>query len=309
VYTSDSIQVVPPDRWPHALDLLLTRLPADVRASQRLSLLSLLQRDPLQAAGLVGAFRDGAMLAACWVQLQAGRVANLWPVSPGDQRSPLATPLLQKAIDFAIARRATMVQSLLLTDTGPEADLLRRTGFDQMADLLYLSSASEQFPDSQPAAGLRFIPFSETERRRLAGILERTYDETRDCPALNGVRMAEDVLEGYRAVGRFRPDLWMIAQSRTEDIGCLLLAEHAPQRLWELVYMGIVPEARGRGLGLELTRYAQWLGRREKIERLLLAVDAANEPAIAMYAAAGFVCWDRRSVFVRVLQSTSSNLP
>jgi RimJ/RimL family protein N-acetyltransferase len=31
-----------------------------------------------------------------------------------------------------------------------------------------------------------------------------------------------------------------------------------------------------------------------------LAVDAANEPAIAAYAAAGFQAWDRRRVYLRV---------
>jgi ribosomal protein S18 acetylase RimI-like enzyme len=99
--------------------------------------------------------------------------------------------------------------------------------------------------------------------------------------------------------------LWLIAQLCNEDIGCLLLADHAPEPIWELVYMGIVHEARGRSLGLEMTRYAQWLARRENVERLVLAVDAGNEPAVAMYAAAGFTCWDRRSVFMRLLRASS----
>jgi hypothetical protein len=33
-----------------------------------------------------------------------------------------------------------------------------------------------------------------------------------------------------------------------------------------------------------------------------LAVDAANEPAIRMYAAAGFQAWDRRSVYLKMCQ-------
>ena len=36
-------------------------------------------------------------------------------------------------------------------------------------------------------------------------------------------------------------------------------------------------------------------------QRLVLAVDAANEPALRTYAAAGFQAWDRRSVFIRVM--------
>jgi hypothetical protein len=41
---------------------------------------------------------------------------------------------------------------------------------------------------------------------------------------------------------------------------------------------------------------------------LVLAVDAANEPAIATYAAAGFAGWDRRSVFVRIVNNESTAL-
>ena len=43
------------------------------------------------------------------------------------------------------------------------------------------------------------------------------------------------------------------------------------------------------------------LSRRFGAQCTVLAVDAANEPAIGMYAAAGFAAWDRRSVFVRML--------
>ena len=66
--------------------------------------------------------------------------------------------------------------------------------------------------------------------------------------------------------------------------------------------MGVAPEARGQGIGLEITRQAQWLAAREHAERLVLAVDAANQPAIDVYAAAGFTGWDRRSVFVHMLK-------
>ena len=38
----------------------------------------------------------------------------------------------------------------------------------------------------------------------------------------------------------------------------------------------------------------------ERVPRLVLAVDVRNEPALATYAAAGFINWDRRSVFLKV---------
>jgi ribosomal protein S18 acetylase RimI-like enzyme len=119
----------------------------------------------------------------------------------------------------------------------------------------------------------------------------------------------DDVLEGYRAVGRFRPERWQNARSDNHDVGCLLLADHGPESSWELMYMGLAPEARGRGFGLEITRHAQWLASRDNVERLLLAVDASNYPALAMYAQAGFEIWDRRSVFARAfVDKTEANV-
>jgi RimJ/RimL family protein N-acetyltransferase len=91
--------------------------------------------------------------------------------------------------------------------------------------------------------------------------------------------------------------LWWIVQSKNRDVGCVLVAEHTPQ-LWELVYLGIEPAMRGQGLGLEATRAVQHIALKHGVERLVLAVDSANNPAIDLYAKAGFLAWDRQSVFV-----------
>jgi ribosomal protein S18 acetylase RimI-like enzyme len=132
--------------------------------------------------------------------------------------------------------------------------------------------------------------------------LEQTYEGTLDCPALNGVRRLEDVVEGYRATGSFRTENWLIARESGRDIGVLLLTDHPSARHWELMYMGVVSAARGRELGRQITRHALWLARCADVERVVLAVDAANRPALAMYERAGFAAWDRRSVFVRFLR-------
>jgi ribosomal protein S18 acetylase RimI-like enzyme len=67
----------------------------------------------------------------------------------------------------------------------------------------------------------------------------------------------------------------------------------------EIVYLGVVPECRGRGIGYALTRQAQWIASLAERERVVLAVDAANRPAISAYETAGFIAWDRRTVLIR----------
>jgi RimJ/RimL family protein N-acetyltransferase len=49
-----------------------------------------------------------------------------------------------------------------------------------------------------------------------------------------------------------------------------------------------------------MVRYAQWRAGQAGRARLVLAVDAANGPAIRLYAAAGFQAWDRRTVYARI---------
>jgi ribosomal protein S18 acetylase RimI-like enzyme len=109
----------------------------------------------------------------------------------------------------------------------------------------------------------------------------------------------EDVIAGYQATGVFRSELWQIIRKDGVEVGVLLLADHTSAGHWELVYMGLVPAARGHGWGRQITQHAQLLAQRAEIERIVLAVDSANSPALAMYRTAGFEKWDRRHVYVR----------
>ena len=85
------------------------------------------------------------------------------------------------------------------------------------------------------------------------------------------------------------------------------LADHPRNRQFELVYVGVRPESRGRGLGLIATRHAQLAARSAKRAKLSLAVDATNEPAVRIYHTAGFEVWDRRSVFLKELKAESGH--
>ena len=121
------------------------------------------------------------------------------------------------------------------------------------------------------------------------------------------MRDVADVLDGYRPNGPFDPARWLIVQADGADVGCLLLADQPRFDQWELMYIGVVPEARGRGLGLAMVRHAQWMAAQAGRQRLVLAVAADNHPAIAMYAAAGFITWDIRSIFLRPLATRSEH--
>jgi ribosomal protein S18 acetylase RimI-like enzyme len=286
-----------------ALELAWVYLARPDRDSQITRLLGQAETKPELLDGLLQARRGNRVVGAIWAQLQLGRSAfmSLPHVVSGE---PVATgsELLESLLEVLRRHQTRLAQALLTADYGEEFDLLRAAGFEHFADLLYMASVDRAFPDQPPAGDLEFETYSEQQQDRLCRIIERTYVGSQDCPRLSGVRRMSDVVAGYRATGTFDPSRWLFLRNGGNDVGCLLLAEHAPQKQWEVAYIGLEPEARGRGWGIAAVRQAQWLARRARVEKLLLAVDAANAPAIATYAAAGFTAWDRRTVMLRIFE-------
>ena len=113
------------------------------------------------------------------------------------------------------------------------------------------------------------------------------------------MRKTEDVLAGYRSAGGFDPGWWLIARHADCDVGCLLLADQPGQDRMELLYMGLAAGARGHGLGDSLPVMPSGLPGELGRTRLVLAVDAANTPAIRTYEAVGFETWQRRRMYAR----------
>ncbi len=294
------VQKALPGDQAQALELLFSHLPAADRGNQVARFLAESAGSP--PAGLWVGYRRKRLVAAGLAEVHPGRTAVVFPPRlVADEPPATARELLAGVVADLLRQGVQLAQALLETDHGPDADLLVACGFRHVSNLLYLMSVQSSFPTSRPSDGLEFAAYAAKERQRMARLVERTYQGSLDCPAMDGVRGIEDVLEGYRAAGVFDPNRWIIVRHRETDIGCMLLTDHPQNNQWELVYLGVVPEARGHGWGVAMVRSAQWLARQAGRPRLVLAVDAANLPAIATYATAGFVAWDHRSVYLRVL--------
>jgi mycothiol synthase len=251
---------------------------------------------------LSGGYAGGRLVTAALVQLHLGHTADVWPPRISEHQPREIVRELMSAVDAELAGRdVSSAQVLLETDTGRDAELLEELGYHRVANLLYLVSLAGQFPTSQPSDGLEYVAYSPVEHERFAAIVERTYVESLDCPRSDRADCIDGILARYRGTGVFDPARWLIAIRAGVDVGCLLLSDYPSENQWELIYMGVVSEARGHGHGLAMVRHAQWLARQAGRDRMTLAVDDENAPAIAVYAAAGFIAWDHRSAFVRNL--------
>ena len=276
-----------------ACRLVFRRLPATLHPQQ----MAALTGDEV----LLGGYRGSRLVGAVLAQPQAVDAATLWPPQVlDDESSETAGELLAAAMRQLAQRQVRLVQTLLETDAQPEAAVLLAGGFSHATDLLYLDCHEGVFPTTRPETSLAFESVETAGPERLVRVVEATYVETLDCPVLNGVRSVADVLAGYRASGVFDSHAWLIASHAGRDVGCLILTAYPEHGFWELTYMGVVPGGRGHGWGADLARHAQWLARQAGQPRLVLAVDARNDPAIRAYAGVGFHAWDRRSVYLKM---------
>ncbi len=251
------IERAAPDRWRAALELVFCEISAETREPHIAALLDEAQRKERDLSGLFVARKDERVVAAVWGSGATGRVAILWPPQTCEpQETASIDALLSAALEHLAQSDVRLAQAALGVDAHERAALLLRHDFSHMADLLYMACPVGPRPPHSPEGPFEFVVSDEIDAARLAEVVAATYEQTLDCPALNGVREIDEVLAGYRACGIFEPALWLIVRRGARDVGCLLLADHPEHDQFEIVYAGLVPAARGHHEGTWLARAA-----------------------------------------------------
>jgi ribosomal protein S18 acetylase RimI-like enzyme len=305
---STSTEVVPcaPGRRAEALGLLYRRAPDPLRASLVAEALGDADSGDLDLSGLWVALRRGRVVAVMLTQSLAGRAAAVWPpeVEPSWRRRALGSALVRSALDDLRARGYRVAQALL-DDSTPRAcaSALAAGGMPRVTSLVYLGrNTRASLPADGPAPRLEWAGFGPETEAEFRSVLTRTYLGSLDMPELEGVRSLDDVMQGHQAAGRFDPVRWRLGRlpGEPDARALLLLADQPDREAWEVAYLGLTPEARRRGLGRQALAHALDLARPHR-ERLELAVDTRNEPAMRLYRASGFLPFDRRDVYLAVL--------
>jgi GNAT superfamily N-acetyltransferase len=154
--------------------------------------------------------------------------------------------------------------------------------------------------------GFSWEDYKSSRDQDFAELIQRTYVESLDCPALSGVRDIKDIMAGHKATGLFQPHRWRLVRVDGRPAGCILLAENPLRRVLEVAYMGICPEHRRQGIGRALINSALGLAYHERFEKVTLAVDSRNEPAMRLYLGFGFMETTRRRALIKVHDSSST---
>lgn len=302
VDTTVQVQRSPASRQPAALRLALAALSADERNSQIRTIVADLKSGRNSTDGLWDATRGGELVGAVWTYAMPGRQAIVWPPQlVATEPEATANEILNAALAALGERGVLIAQAVLPFDKDIGSERLGRVGFSHLAVLQFLVAEEDRFPRVVPATALEFVPVTASDLSQLGELIEATYIGTLDCPGLDNVRATSDVLAGYLATGVSQTEHWYFVRNGGANVGCLLLSSFPEHAQWELTYMGIVPAARGRGWGREIALQSQWFARRAGVAQVTLAVDEKNEPAKKLYAAAGFVPWEKRHAWFKLL--------
>ncbi len=297
----------PPSKRRQALERVL----ATVSSDQRGSIIATLRPEAEQGvdvfAGLAIAEIRQQVVGAAWLQPQVGRTATLWPADTDDSLSHDSVLQLNRlALSATDTFSTSLVQTLLSSsDQGTAAHLLA-LGFVHLADLKYLMHLVPSRVTA-PDCHIRLLSPATNFGREFEQLILQTYESTLDCPGLEGLRDIRDVLDGYRTIGTHDPALWHLVEWRSDKVGVVLLAPYPESRQWELVYMGVVPRARGNRIGEAILAEVRFRASMEGIEQIVLAVDAANVPALHMYEAANFTEWSTRAAYVKRIRANDTN--
>lgn len=253
---------------------------------------------------LLVAVEGDIVVAAAWAQPSPGKAAALW-APEWDRKRPkdaqvAETALVAAAAEACDAAGVAMTQTLFEVSDDARIASVLQAGYYKIATLQYLGR-SIHGADRKVTQDdvLTFEPYSPREHGRFKRLLTATYIDSLDCPGLEAYRDLDDVLAGYRATGIYDPRHWLLASCEGEDMGVVLIAEHPGADQAELIYMGLAPEARGRGYGMRLVRQAIAEAAVIGVDQLMVAVDDGNIPARRVYERAGFAAWAKRYVYVR----------
>src|SRR6266542_1715497 len=181
-----------PDELVAAFTLIFRRFPEDERTPRTLRALRLVSDGELPAEGVrVVAGADGLLGALVCVALP-GASGLVWPPQTADDtcREAVEDALLRDGLGWLRSCGVKLLQTLLLPAETCSAAPLERNGFRHVTGLLYMrhllnARTKAALPEGPP---LSYRTYAEPDCADFHDALMRSYEDTLDCPELNGVR-------------------------------------------------------------------------------------------------------------------------
>lgn len=294
-----TIDIPAADEIRPALERLLGRGEIQDLALQVDALLTAAHSGEVSLEGLRVARINGQIVGAVMAVCQPDGTAHVWPPTL-DFHAPRETDvaLATACRDWVAQSGATIAQCLTALDDHATQQLLERVGFERLTELACWQHELVDIPHAPLPEHCEVIQYSPETVDAFERVIEQTYAGSQDCLALRGRRSAKDCLAAHQLAADAETRLWQLYRCGSQDVGIVLCADHRDQRMWELLYLGVVNNYRQQGFGLAMLCEALWNARDAEAEGLYLAADVANIAAANLYTACGFSVSYRQQIHV-----------
>lgn len=303
-----------------AISLMITENDPDAIEREVENIFASVRAGQLDLTHLLIATTGQNILAAQLMVAQRDKTAILWPaaIDPAFQEKELKNSHLLESIQEALLKKTILLAKkeacVQIQTTVEQNDTIRsafyeRNGLPAIGEILFMqrpASTSCSADDSneqasnreQTADSLKLVPVSEAISDQFLGeLLLGTYIDSADFPELQHDRDATRSLLTHRLQGEYHPDHWFVIKQDETAAGVLFFSWHPDMEQWELTYLGILPEFRGRGIaGKAIGKIFQHPT--HKNNAVFLGVDSRNHYAIRLYESHSFVLLSRQKVHV-----------
>ena len=283
-----------------ALQMVFAHLGCEESARRVSNALQLVTAGHLDPEGIHIARQDGELTGAIVGLSLVGGGGLLWlpGVRQGPQQTICEDVLVQSICTWLQTRGAKVIQAILSPAELSRADSLLSNHFQHVTQLLYLRHDLVNIPGSPDNPELAFQSYSPANDQAFRDTLSQTHEQTLDCPELNGVRSIDEIIEGHKAQGDFDPHRWWLIHANGKAAGIMMLTRVSETTSWDISYLGVIPSARGVGIGRVAVARAIQEAQLFGADQLTVAVDVRNTPARQLYQRLGFEPAATREVFL-----------
>jgi len=295
------IDVCSKDHYGAALWLAIDAPNMRARRGQLTALLAAQNQARIDFEGLFIARRAKRIAGAIWISSQAGKIASLYGLGLiSSEEDNVAAALIERGVQFAESRGLSLIQALIGPSQPAKLRHLQQSGFQQVTTIWQLAAAvSHERSTITPCPEIKFVAVQDPSSPDFSGCVERTYQDSRDCPELDRLRETKDVLKGYSATCGNDHRHWYIVKKGDSDAGVVILAHHPEAQQLELIYFGLFREFRGQGMGRTILDFVMTSAAKLGCDRVVTSFDSRNAPAVTCYHELGFDRADAREFLLR----------
>ncbi len=238
------------------------------------------------------------IIGVIWARHAMPGVHSIWQAFCRP-KSPVVESKLYEAIDNYLGSTPFRLARALADIESPFQSRLAQIGFSHQTDIVSRLWQPDAITTGWMPDGYSIHTLRPGQDDEFTQLMERTYQQSLDCPDLVKLLTAKDLLKFYRASTFATQSSFFLLYAESEPAGCLVLTDDMDNESLELTYMGVAPNHRGNGLGQLLVNFAKERAYNGLARRLVVAVDRTNEPAWKIYEDAEFATYSTQALMVR----------